>query len=85
MNMTNASALNQALLAGSSTPALVPTPIDGSSSQSANDQGQDSGALPAFIENSLPVSFTDSQLWDFKEYFLILDDVGIRIPVETNR
>ncbi|GAA0166885.1 hypothetical protein LIER_21945 [Lithospermum erythrorhizon] len=67
---------DQALPVGSSNPTLVPTPADGSASQSTNDQGDDSRALPTFIENSLPVSFTDSQLWDFKEYFSIPDDVG---------
>ncbi|GAA0166851.1 hypothetical protein LIER_21915 [Lithospermum erythrorhizon] len=32
--------------------------------------------------NSLPVPFTDTELWEIKEYFLIPDDVGIKVPVE---
>ncbi|GAA0158104.1 hypothetical protein LIER_15214 [Lithospermum erythrorhizon] len=50
--------------------------------QSTSEQGEDSADRPSYLVNSLPVSFTDSQLWDLKEYFSILDDVGIRVPVE---
>ncbi|GAA0154418.1 hypothetical protein LIER_12407 [Lithospermum erythrorhizon] len=48
----------------------------------ASEQGEDSDDNPSYIINSLPVPFTDSELWDIKEYFCILDDVGIRVPVE---
>ncbi|GAA0163588.1 hypothetical protein LIER_39625 [Lithospermum erythrorhizon] len=54
----------------------------GSASQPVEAQGEDSGPLPAFIEHSFPVPFTDTQLWDFKEYFSILDHMGLRVPVE---
>ncbi|GAA0187314.1 hypothetical protein LIER_34602 [Lithospermum erythrorhizon] len=73
---------DQVLHAGSSTPTVVPSSTEGNASQSVNEQGEDSGALPTFIENSLLVSFTDTQLWDFKEYFSIPNDVGIRVPIE---
>ncbi|GAA0184565.1 hypothetical protein LIER_31853 [Lithospermum erythrorhizon] len=39
------------LLTGSSTPAAVPSSTEGSASQSADDQGKNSDALPAFIEH----------------------------------
>ncbi|GAA0152371.1 hypothetical protein LIER_10872 [Lithospermum erythrorhizon] len=69
--------VGQELLAGSSTQT-----IEGVVSQSADEQGDDSANLPSYIANALPVPFTDSQLWDFKEYFSIPDDVGIRVHVE---
>ncbi|GAA0171707.1 hypothetical protein LIER_43913 [Lithospermum erythrorhizon] len=59
----------------------IETPAEGVA-QSASDQGEDSDDYPSYIVNSLPISFTDSQLWDIKEYFSIPDDVRIRVPVE---
>ncbi|GAA0158954.1 hypothetical protein LIER_15851 [Lithospermum erythrorhizon] len=74
---------NQTLPDSSSTPTDVPSSTtEGSASQPMGDEGEDSGALLAFIQKSLPVPFMDTQLWDSKEYFSILADVGIRVPVK---
>ncbi|GAA0165419.1 hypothetical protein LIER_20826 [Lithospermum erythrorhizon] len=68
---------DQELPVSSSTQA-----IEGVIAQPAGEQGEDSDDLPSYIANSLPVPFTDFQLWDFKEYFSIPDDAGIRVPVK---
>ncbi|GAA0140442.1 hypothetical protein LIER_01791 [Lithospermum erythrorhizon] len=65
---------NQELPAGSSTHVIELPPGEGSVLQSASEQGEDSSALP--------ITFTDSQLRDFKEYFSIPDEVGIKVPIE---
>ncbi|GAA0187475.1 hypothetical protein LIER_34763 [Lithospermum erythrorhizon] len=67
--------------AGSST-QRVEAPTEGVVSQSANDQGEDFDDLPSYHAYSLPLSFTDSELWNIKEYFSIPDDIGIRVPIE---
>ncbi|GAA0163482.1 hypothetical protein LIER_19335 [Lithospermum erythrorhizon] len=74
--------VDQELPAGSSTRVVEPPSTEGIVSQSAGEQGEDSDDLPSYIANSLPVLFTNSQLWDIKEYFSIPDDVGVRVPVE---
>ncbi|GAA0172568.1 hypothetical protein LIER_26369 [Lithospermum erythrorhizon] len=73
---------SQSFPTGSSTPMDILSSIEGSVSQPADDQGANSFALPAFIKNALLVPFMNTQLWDFKEYFSIPEDVGIRVPVE---
>ncbi|GAA0142603.1 hypothetical protein LIER_03462 [Lithospermum erythrorhizon] len=69
--------VSQELPAGSSTQSR-----EGTISQSADEQGEDYVDLTSYVANLLTVRFTGSQLWDFKEYFSIPDDVGIRVPIE---
>ncbi|GAA0164603.1 hypothetical protein LIER_20197 [Lithospermum erythrorhizon] len=54
-------ATGQDLPASSSNQAVEP-PTEGVVSQSMGDQGEDSDDLLSYLVNSLPVSFTDSQL-----------------------
>ncbi|GAA0173285.1 hypothetical protein LIER_26937 [Lithospermum erythrorhizon] len=72
--------LSQEVPTGSSN-QVVDISVEGVT-QSTSEQGEDFEDYPSYIINSLPVLFTDTELWDFKEYFSILDDVGIRVPVE---
>ncbi|GAA0159685.1 hypothetical protein LIER_16403 [Lithospermum erythrorhizon] len=58
---------NQSLPATSSTPAVISSSTtEGSALQLVDDQGEDSRKIPTFVEHSLPIPFTDIQLWDFK-------------------
>ncbi|GAA0153590.1 hypothetical protein LIER_37702 [Lithospermum erythrorhizon] len=61
-------------------PADPVAPISTSASQELPASSSNQSTKPS-AEGAVSQS-ADSQLWDFKEYFSIPDDVGIRVPIE---
>ncbi|GAA0161179.1 hypothetical protein LIER_39184 [Lithospermum erythrorhizon] len=75
---------NQAIIAGSSTQSAEPL-AEGGILQSVGEEGEDSDDIPLYIANALRVPFTDSQLWDLKEYFPFRMTLGLGFLLRVNQ